>query len=123
MRRRAAARRTCFGAALFVLRCLVGGKAEDWRGKQAMLHHFTGWLRAEARLGQGQKRWARLIGRGWARVTYGRHIEPTWLELNQSPIPVADLPSAFDGFKIAQLSDFHCSRQVSTAYLGEAVTL
>jgi predicted MPP superfamily phosphohydrolase len=88
-----------------------------------MLHHFTGWLRAEARLGQGQKRWARLIGRGWARVTYGRHIEPTWLELNQSPIPVADLPSAFDGFKIAQLSDFHCSRQVSTTYLGEAVTL
>jgi predicted MPP superfamily phosphohydrolase len=88
-----------------------------------MLNHFTGWLRAEARLGHGQKRWARWIGRGWARVTYGRHIEPTWLELNQPTIPVAGLAPAFDGFKIAQLSDFHCSRQVSTDYLGEAVDL
>lgn len=88
-----------------------------------MLHHFTGWLRAETRIGQGQKRWARWIGRGWARVTYGRHIEPTWLELNHCPIPVMGLPSAFHGFKIAQLSDFHCSPQVTTDYLGEAADL
>jgi predicted MPP superfamily phosphohydrolase len=88
-----------------------------------MLHRFTGWLRAEARLGHGQKRWARWLGRSWARVTYGRYIEPTWLELNQCPIPVDGLPESFRGFRIAQLSDFHCSRQVSTAYLTEAVDL
>jgi predicted MPP superfamily phosphohydrolase len=88
-----------------------------------MLHHFTGWLRAEARLGQGQKRWARWIGRSWARVSYARHIEPTWLEVNRCDIPVRQLPAPFVGFRIAQLSDFHGSRQVSTTYLGEAVAL
>jgi predicted MPP superfamily phosphohydrolase len=88
-----------------------------------MLHHFTGWLRAEARLGRGQKRWARWIGRSWARVSYGRHIEPTWLEVNRCDIPVRQLPPAFAGFRIAQLSDFHGSRQVGSTYLGEAVAL
>ncbi len=88
-----------------------------------MLHHLVGWLRAEARAGRGQGQWARWIGRSWARVSYGYRVEPTWLELNRFDVPVADLPPAFDGFRIVQLSDFHCSRQVTPAYLGEAVDL
>jgi predicted MPP superfamily phosphohydrolase len=88
-----------------------------------MLHHLVGWLRSEARAGRGQGRWARWIGRNWARVSYGRRVEPTWLELNRPVIPIRGLPSPFAGFRIAQLSDFHCSHQVTPAYLAEAVEL
>jgi predicted MPP superfamily phosphohydrolase len=89
----------------------------------AMLHQMVGWLRSEARKGRAQGRWAKWIGRNWARVTYGRRIEPTWLELNQHDVPIIGLPPAFDGFRIAQLSDLHCSRQVTPAYLSEAIDL
>src|SRR5690349_16699995 len=88
-----------------------------------MLHHLAGWLRHESRAGRARGRWARWIGRSWARVSYGYRVEPTWLELNHQNIPVAGLPDAFAGFRIAQLSDFHCSRQVTPAYLSEAVAL
>ncbi len=66
---------------------------------------------------------ARWIGRSWARVSYGYRVEPTWLELNRFDVPLADLPTAFDGFRLAQLSDFHASRQVTPGYLNEAVDL
>jgi predicted MPP superfamily phosphohydrolase len=88
-----------------------------------MLHHLVGWLRYEARTTRGRGQWARLIGRSWARVSYGYRVEPTWLELNRYTIPIADLPAEFAGFRITQLSDFHCSRQVTPAYLREAVDL
>lgn len=88
-----------------------------------MLHHLAGWLRSEAGRGRGRQRWARWIGRSWARFSYGYGIEPTWLELNRSDIPIANLPAPFAGFRIVQLSDFHCGRQVGAAYLGEAVDL
>jgi predicted MPP superfamily phosphohydrolase len=88
-----------------------------------MLHHLVGWLRSEARTGRARGRWARWIGRNWARVSYGYRVEPTWLEVNRFDIPVPDLPAGFDGFRIAQLSDFHCSRQVTPHYLAEAVDL
>jgi predicted MPP superfamily phosphohydrolase len=87
-----------------------------------MFHHFVGWLR-EARQELPQGRWARWIGRGWARLTYAVRVEPTWLELNRLNVPVAGLPEPFDGFRIVQLSDFHCSRQVTPAYLAESVEL
>jgi predicted MPP superfamily phosphohydrolase len=88
-----------------------------------MIHHLVGWLRAEARAGRARGRWARWIGRNWARVSYGYKIEPTWLELNQCHLAIADLPAAFADFRIVQLSDFHCSKQVTPAYLREAVAL
>lgn len=88
-----------------------------------MLHHVVGWLRAESRAGRGRGHWARWVGRNWARVSYGYRVEPTWLELNRLPVAVRGLPSAFDGFRIAQLSDFHASRQVTPTYLAEAVAL
>jgi predicted MPP superfamily phosphohydrolase len=88
-----------------------------------MLHHLVGWLRAEARAGRARGRWARWIGRNWARVSYGYKVEPTWLELNQCALAIADLPEAFADFRIVQLSDFHCSKQVTPTYLAEAVEL
>jgi hypothetical protein len=88
-----------------------------------MLHHLVGWLRAEARAGRARGRWARWIGRNWARVSYGYKVEPTWLELNHCALAIADLPESFADFRIVQLSDFHCSNQVTPAYLAEAVAL
>jgi predicted MPP superfamily phosphohydrolase len=87
-----------------------------------MLHHFVGWLK-EVRRQPAQGRWARWLGRGWARLTYAVCVEPTWLELNQLNIPIAGLPPGLNGFRIVQLSDFHCGRQVTPAYLSEAVDL
>src|SRR5208283_3784000 len=88
-----------------------------------MLHHLQAWFRSHGHAARSRRHWARWIGRTWARVSYGYRVEPTWLELNRIEVPVADLPPAFAGFKIAQLSDFHCSRQVTADYLGEAVAL
>jgi predicted MPP superfamily phosphohydrolase len=88
-----------------------------------MLHHLVGWLRSEARSGRGRGRWARWVGRSWARVSYATRVEPTWLELNHHEVPIADLPGPFAGLRIVQLSDFHCSPRVTPAYLGEAVDL
>jgi uncharacterized protein len=88
-----------------------------------MLHHMVGWLRSGARTGRAHGRWARWIGRSWARVSYGYRIEPTWLELNRRPVAISDLPKSFADYRIVQLSDFHCSRQVTPAYLAEAVEL
>jgi predicted MPP superfamily phosphohydrolase len=56
-------------------------------------------------------------------LTYATRIEPTWLELNHLHIPIANLPAPFAGLRIVQMSDFHGGRQVTPAYLGEAVDL
>lgn len=88
-----------------------------------MFRLMMDWVVKESRNGNPRGRLARLIGRNWARLTYGFRIEPTWLELNHCEIPVAGLPQEFAGFRIVQLSDFHCSRQVTPEYLGEAVDL
>lgn len=88
-----------------------------------MLQHIDGWFRARRRSGRNKGRWARWIGRGWARVHYGLRVEPTWLELTNCTIPIRELPKAFEGFRIAHLTDFHCSRHVTTAYIREAADL
>jgi predicted MPP superfamily phosphohydrolase len=88
-----------------------------------MLHHMVGWLRQEARTGRARRRWTKWIGRSWARVSYGYRVEPTWLELNELEIRIPNLAPAFGGFRFVQLSDFHCSRQVTPAYLRQAVDL
>ena len=43
--------------------------------------------------------------------------------MNRLDVPIAGLPAAFTGLRIVQLSDFHCGRRVTSAYLGEAVEL
>lgn len=87
-----------------------------------VLHKLVAWMRSEAKHA-GHGRVARWIGSNWARLTYATRIEPTWLELNHHPIPIADLPASFEGFRIVQMSDFHGGHQVTDAYLAEAVDL
>jgi predicted MPP superfamily phosphohydrolase len=88
-----------------------------------MITHVVSWLRNEANNSSGRNRLASWIGRNWARLTYAVRVEPTWLELNCHEVSIADLPSAFDGLRIVQLSDFHCGHHVTPAYLNEAVDL
>ncbi|GIW80872.1 MAG: hypothetical protein KatS3mg105_2679 [Gemmatales bacterium] len=85
-----------------------------------MLDHFAGWVRME-RSHRGRGRLARWIGRNWARVDYGFRIEPTWLELVQLDIPIANLPEPFAGYRMVQLTDLHCGRHLPSAYLQEVV--
>lgn len=64
---------------------------------------------------------ARWLGRTWARLSYGRKIEPTWLELNQFTLPIYDLPQEFVGARIAHLTDFHFGAHLPPEYLNEAI--
>lgn len=88
-----------------------------------VLNKLVAWMRTEARRGPGKGRVARWVGRHWAHLTYARRVEPTWLELNRHPISVYDLPPAFAGFRIVQMSDFHGGKGVRPSYLEEAVDL
>jgi predicted MPP superfamily phosphohydrolase len=69
------------------------------------------------------RRWAHWLGRSLAHVHYARHVEPTWLEVNRRDVPIAGLPAAFDGFRLVQLSDLHCSSKVDPEFIDEAVDL
>jgi predicted MPP superfamily phosphohydrolase len=88
-----------------------------------MMSNVVTWLRNEAVQGRGRNRLACWIGRNWARLTYAVRVEPTWLELNCHEVSISDLPSAFAGLRIVQLSDFHCGQRVTPAYLTEAIDL
>jgi predicted MPP superfamily phosphohydrolase len=86
-----------------------------------MLKSLVNWVRPPH--GAAKGRLARWVGKNWAHLNYARHVEPVWLELNVHPIPVRDLPPAFHGFRIVQMSDFHGDHRVTSAYLSEAVEL
>jgi predicted MPP superfamily phosphohydrolase len=90
---------------------------------QAMLVKLVGWLNNGRKKSRKAPDLAGLIGRGMAHWHYATRVEPTWLELNRHDVPIAGLPLPFAGFRVVQLSDFHCGRRVSTAYLAEAVEL
>lgn len=66
---------------------------------------------------------AHWLGRGLAHMHYARHVEPTWLELNRIDVAISQLPPQFDGFRLVQLSDLHCSHKVDDAFVGRAIGL
>lgn len=67
------------------------------------------------------RRTAQWIGRTWARLSYGRQVEPTWLERNQFDLPIPDLAAPLEGLKCAHLTDFHGGPQLPERYLHEVV--
>jgi predicted MPP superfamily phosphohydrolase len=89
--------------------------------RRGWLRHVTTLLRPHPL--RRRRAWTRWVGRNWARVSYGRTIEPTWLELTRHEIAIADLPADFQGLRIVHLSDFHGGPGVPLAYLQEAVEL
>lgn len=54
---------------------------------------------------------------GAGTVGYTLVVEPHWLEITTRDLPVANLPAALDGARLAQLSDLHVGPQVDDAYL------
>lgn len=88
-----------------------------------MMRNIVSWMRSQTGQGTTRERLARLVGRSWARLTYARHVEPTWLEVNKHEIGISGLPGAFAGLRLVQMTDFHCSKHVTANYLQEAVDL
>ncbi|HEY8286538.1 MAG TPA: metallophosphoesterase [Chloroflexota bacterium] len=67
---------------------------------------------------------APLAALGILGLLYGTLVEPHHLRLRQVSIEVPDLPSAFDGYRIVQLSDFHIGgRGWSAETIRRAVAL
>jgi uncharacterized protein len=64
---------------------------------------------------------ARVVGRTWARVAYGYHVEPTWLAVNRMALSVRGLPAALTGLRVAHLTDFHHGPHIPAGYLEDAV--
>jgi uncharacterized protein len=64
---------------------------------------------------------ARWVGRTWARLSYGYRTEPTWVEHNEIEVGIRDLPRAFDGFRIAHLSDLHSGHHLPERFLPDVV--
>lgn len=56
---------------------------------------------------------------GLATVTglYTWRVEPHWLQIVERSLPIANLPSALEGVRLAQLSDLHIGPQVDDSYL------
>jgi predicted MPP superfamily phosphohydrolase len=52
---------------------------------------------------------------------YSVLVEPRWLEVTETEIPLPRLPRALDGLRIAHLSDLHLSRLVSRHYLQRCI--
>jgi hypothetical protein len=52
---------------------------------------------------------------------YGSGIERHWIEITQRDVFIPGLPQAFDGFRIAQLSDIHMDEYTEPFFLRDAV--
>ena len=52
---------------------------------------------------------------------YARFVEPRWMEVTRHTAPIRGLPSAFDRFSIAQISDIHYNPGMALRYVEAAV--
>lgn len=53
---------------------------------------------------------------------YSFDFEPSWLDVSQVEIPLSDLPKAFDGYRILQISDIHMGGWMNREHLAEVIT-
>jgi hypothetical protein len=56
-------------------------------------------------------------------ASYPLFIERHWIQINRYPIPVPHLPAAFEGFRIAHLSDLHYGPLVSLSFISRVLKL
>lgn len=54
-------------------------------------------------------------------AVYSGEIERHWLQVTRRNVPIAGLPAAFDGMKVAQLSDIHMDEFTEPFFLRDAV--
>ena len=64
---------------------------------------------------------AGLFGASFSVGAYARWVEPTWVEVTQNDLPVPGLPPAWDGLRVAHLSDLHLCPWVPEAYLARCI--
>jgi len=64
-----------------------------------------------------------VVAAGMAVGAYATLVEPTWLEVTAPEIRLPGLPVAWDGVRIAHLSDLHLSRIVSARYLARCIDM
>ena len=71
------------------------------------------------------KAWAALIGAvvPGAGLFYAWRIEPRWPRITHRTLAVPDLPPAFEGYRIAQLSDLHLGVRLTQNALPHVVAL
>jgi predicted MPP superfamily phosphohydrolase len=56
-----------------------------------------------------------------AAGAYATQVEPFWPEFHELPMPVWNLPPAFEGLRIAHLSDLHVSNSVPVSYIRAVI--
>jgi uncharacterized protein len=54
---------------------------------------------------------------------YGTRLEPEWLKLERISVPLPNLPPAFDGYRIAQLSDIHVGPGTAPSTIDRAIQM
>ncbi len=64
---------------------------------------------------------ASVVAAGVGAGAYARWIEPTWIEVTTTDLPVPGLRPAWDGTRLTLLSDFHHGPRVPLPYLESAV--
>lgn len=62
-----------------------------------------------------------LAGAALGVGAYATLLEPHWLEITTPEIPLPRLPAAWDGVRIAHLSDLHLSRLVTSRHLARCI--
>lgn len=72
-----------------------------------------------------RRRFLRNLGIGLAAPSFGlaytTQIEPFWPQFHEVPMPVKNLPAAFEGLRIAHLSDLHVSNSVPVSYIRAVI--
>src|SRR5437899_2617089 len=54
-------------------------------------------------------------------TAYATQVEPFWPQFHELSMPIKNLPAAFDGLRIAHLSDLHVSNAVPVAYIRAVI--
>src|SRR5262249_31763544 len=64
-----------------------------------------------------------LLGLASLAAIDGYLIEPRWLRFETLEVPIHGLSAAFDGYRIALLTDFHYPRWISGDYIRKAIAV
>ena len=93
---------------LRVRRRRAARRDEEGAGRRSFLRRAAGWS---------------VVGGGALLGGYTVLVEPAWLRVVRIRLPLAGLPAALSGMKVAHLTDLHLGRYVSAGHLRRVVQL